>query len=212
MRRAFFGAALAAAASPLAGCASSSSAGGASGAAIGGEGTIFVTFRVEDAMVSPTKADGTPWDEATPLDEPKARDRIVSAMDHSANAKAAYDAAKSAIRNFGEAGGRPDVGGRASVDNGDAQQSTRTLDGDKDTFTPHFGTEWTHVALTHWTTVHMYFVDHDPGGDDDIAAVVLSPLDLAEALKTPGKVHHVRVDDQTNGQVLFVGISVTPEK
>jgi hypothetical protein len=202
--------ALAASASTLA-CASSSPGRGGWTTLPNGEEVVLVTFRIEDAMISPAKADGTPWDVATPIDEPNARGLLVNAMDHASNAKGAYDAATAAIARFGDAWGRPDVSGRASVDNGDKKGEMRALDGGRDSFTPRFGAEWSHVPLTHWTTVHMYLVDGDPGGNEDIGAVVLSPLDLAEALKHRGRVHHVRVDDQTNGQVLFVGISVTPE-
>src|SRR5439155_12154941 len=123
--------------------------------------------------------------------------------------KRAYDEAAAAIARLGDAWGRPDVAGRASVDQATGTPDTRTFEGGLDTFTPHLGAEWTHVPLTHWTTMHMYFVEKDPGGTEDIGAVVLSAHDLAKALEQHGRVHHVRVDDQTNGQVLYVGSVVT---
>jgi hypothetical protein len=181
-------------------------------ALVNGEVAELVTFRIVDVMISPTRLDGKPWDVAAQLDEPGAREKVVSAMNHAANAKGAYAAASDALGRMGDSwGGLPDVGVSASVDPGDGKPQSRAFDGDKDSLTPHFDARWDHIPLSHWTTVHMYFVDNDSAGRTDIGAVVLSPLDLAAALKENGKVHHLRVDDQTNGQILFVGISVSPE-
>jgi hypothetical protein len=190
-------------------CASGPSSTPRSVALTSGEGQEFVTFRLVDVMISPTRLDGKPWNAGAPIDDPGARDRVVSAMNHAANAKGAYDAASVAIDRIGGVWGRPDVGGTAAVDLGDGKPQTRALDGERGSLTPHFAAEWDHVPLTHWTTVRMYFVDKNSA---DIGAVVLSPLDLAAALKDNGAVHHLRVDDQTNGQILFVGIAVKAEK
>jgi hypothetical protein len=193
-------------------CASGTSGGAPRTALVNGELAELVTFRIVDVMISPTRLDGKPWDVAAQLDEPGARDKVVSAMNHAANAKGAYAAASDTLSRLSDSwGGLPDVGMRASVDPGDGKPQTQSFDGDKDSLTPHFEARWDHIPLSHWTTVHMYFVDQDPTGRTDIGAVVLSPLDLAAALKENGKVHHLRVDDQTNGQILFVGISVAPE-
>jgi hypothetical protein len=193
-------------------CAPGASSGAPRTALVNGEVAELVTFRIVDVMISPTRLDGKPWDVAAQLDEPGARDKVVTAMNHAANAKKAYDAASDALSRLGDTwGGLPDVGVNASVDPGDGKPQARSFSGDKDSLTPHFDARWDHVPLSHWTTVHMYFVDQDAAGKTDIGAVVLSPLDLAAALKENGKVHHLRVDDQTNGQILFVGISVASE-
>jgi hypothetical protein len=186
-------------------------ASGSAGALPAGDAFVLVTVRLEDAMISPVKADGKPWDVATPLVEPAARSEIVAAMNKEKDPRRAYDAAAAAIAKLGDAWGRPDVAGRAIVDQNDGKQDTRTFESGLDTFTPHIGVEWTHVPLSHWTTMHMYFVEKDPGGTQDIGNVVLSAHDLAKALERRGETHHVRVDDQTNGQVLYVGIVVTAE-
>ena len=97
------------------------------------------------------------------------------------------------------------------MEQNDGKPDTRTFEAGLDTFTPRFDVTWSHVPLSHWTTMHMYFVEKDPGGTEDIGAVVLSAHDLAKALDLRGETHHVRVDDQTNGQMLYVGISVIAE-
>jgi hypothetical protein len=193
-------------------CAGGASSGGARGPLTNARGDELVTFRLVDVMISPTRLDGKPWDSVAHIDDPGARDRIVTAMNHASNAKGAYDAASTAMSHLGnEWGGLPDVGGTASVDVGDGKMQTYSFDGEKDSLTPHFDTRWEHVPLSHWTTVRMYFVDRETTGKSDIGAVVLSPLDLAAALEKNGRAHHVRVDDQTNGQILFVGIAVKAE-
>jgi hypothetical protein len=192
-------------------CASGASSDPRTAALASGQGEDFVTFRVVDVMIAPTRLDGKPWDRGTGFEDPSIRDRIVTGMNRALNAKGAYDAASVALGRLGDAWGRPDVGGSASVDPGDGKQETRSLEGEKNSLTPRFVARWEHIPLTHWTTVRMYFVDKDAVGSGDIGAVVLSPLDLAAALKENGAVHHLRVDDQTNGQILFVGISVKSE-
>ena len=192
-------------------CASSAASRSAAAALASGAGEEIVTFRLVDAMISPTRIDGRPWDMATPLADPAARERVVTAMDHASDAKVAYESASAVLGRLDHSGGRPDVSGAASLDFGNGRPETREIEGGKDTLTPRFVAEWDHVPLTNWTSVRMYFVDKDGGREDDIGAVELSALDLAAALKDTGTVHHVRVDDQTNGQILFVGISVKSE-
>jgi hypothetical protein len=202
-------------ASTLMACAASSSPTGIRAGSLraDGEGTELVTVRLVDAMISPTRLDGRPWDVAVQLEGSGARDRVVSAMNHAANAKGAYDAAASVLGHVADgSSGLPDVRVKASVDTGDGKAQASSFDGETDSLTPHFRARWEHVVLTRWTMVHMYFVDADEAGASDIGAVVLSPLDLAAALEEKGKVHHLRVDDQTNGQILFVGIAVDPER
>jgi hypothetical protein len=194
-------------------CAVAPSPSGAQTPLSNAHGEELVTFRLVDVMISPTRLGGKPWDAVAHVDDPGARDRILRAMNHASNAKGAYDAASSAMSRLGkEWGGLPDVAGTASLDAGDGKMQTYSFEGEKDSLTPHFTTRWEHVPLSHWTTVRMYFVDREATGKSDIGAVVLSPLDLAAAMEQRGKVHHVRVDDQTNGQILFVGIAVDAER
>src|SRR3954469_21453817 len=107
-------------------CGSGSSRGESSLPA--GDSFARVTIRLQDAMISPVKADGRPWDVATPLVEPAARAEIVGAMDKEKNPKRAYDAALGAIGKLGDAWGRPDVAGKASVEQNDGKPDTRTFE------------------------------------------------------------------------------------
>ena len=94
-----------------------------------GEQVELVTVRLEDAMIAPAKADGRPWDVATPLDEPNARAQVVSAMDHAPDPKRAYEAALAAIARLGDAWGRPDIAGKVSLDQADGTEEKRTFEG-----------------------------------------------------------------------------------
>lgn len=55
--------------------------------------------------------------------------------------------------------------------------------------------------------VRLSLLDEDLVNHDAIGVVELNAWDLDAAVKA-NQVFHVRVDDQANGQVLFVGISV----
>jgi hypothetical protein len=211
LKRSYFLAAVLAAATASCG-ASSSHAHGKWTTLPSGEQVELVTVRLEDVMIAPAKSDGRQWDVATPIDEPNARAQVVAAMDHAPDPKRAYEAALAAIARLGDAWGRPDIAGKVSLDQADGTEEKRTFEGPIDTFTPRLGVTWTHVPLSHWTTMHMYLVEKDPGGTEDVGAVVLSAHDLARAFEQHGRVHHVRVDDQTNGQVLYVGIVVLREE
>jgi hypothetical protein len=83
----------------------------------------------------------------------------------------------------------------------------------QDTFTPQFQgpPSWSHVAFDGSTRLAVELKEKDLlVADDAVGTFVIGPRDMLEALHA-GKVHQVRVDDQTNGQVLFAAISVMAE-
>jgi hypothetical protein len=80
----------------------------------------------------------------------------------------------------------------------------------KDTFTPIWNVRWDHVPLTASTRLRVSLTDKDLANDDPIGEVVLNDRDLMAAMAA-GTNDQIRVDGQTNGQVLFVGVEVVVE-
>jgi hypothetical protein len=80
----------------------------------------------------------------------------------------------------------------------------------KDTFTPQWNVRWDRVPLTASTRLRVSLMDKDLANEDPIGEVVLNAQDLLGAMAT-GTNDQIRVDGQTNGQLLFVGVEVVPE-
>jgi len=82
----------------------------------------------------------------------------------------------------------------------------------RDTLTPMWQgpPSWSHVPLGPNTRIRISLWDKDLVNDDPIGVAELNSEHLAAALRAR-QVYQVRVTDQGNGQVLFIGISVMPE-
>jgi hypothetical protein len=72
---------------------------------------------------------------------------------------------------------------------------------------PSFG----RVPLSEGTRIRVQLVDDDePLDDDQMGIFEINYKDFVAALEAQ-QVHHVNVAEQTNRQILFVGIAVVPE-
>lgn len=81
----------------------------------------------------------------------------------------------------------------------------------KNTYTPTWSDVTFHgVPTSNDIRLRITLIDQDVMEDDPIGVAELTQLDL-EAARTAGRVHHVQVNDQTQNQILFVGVSVLPE-
>lgn len=82
----------------------------------------------------------------------------------------------------------------------------------EDTFTPLWpqSPSWTGVPFDSKTRVRFTVLDEDFSANDPIGTAEINYSDLLTAYQL-GKVHHVRVADQTQNQLLFVSISVVAE-
>lgn len=122
-----------------------------------------------------------------------------------------YGAAAVQVANLASAGFQPpDVGGHVDVY---SARATTSLDLAKvqDSYTP----TWSDasiggVPLDRSVRIRVTLYDRDLVDDDPMGVVELNLDDLRAAYEA-GRIHHVRVDDQSNGQVLFVDISVRGE-
>jgi len=82
----------------------------------------------------------------------------------------------------------------------------------KDTFTPQFPTnEWRAIPLDRGTRFRVTLIDKDIAQDDPIGTVEINDRDLRAALEAE-KVYQVKVADQSQNQVLFIGLSVREAK
>lgn len=111
----------------------------------------------------------------------------------------------------------PDTYGHASIFSNGAYSPpvTLTVDRNKDSLTPQWGVQFTHVSLSPSSALRLEFWDADPdipltNGDDSMGIVTISGDELLKAAQER-RTHSVNVAKQTNDQVLFVNISVLPE-
>lgn len=112
----------------------------------------------------------------------------------------------------------PDPRGWAEVLNGATPVSRVILKPtEEDTLTPQWQDtqgqppSLARVPLNAGTRIRVYLLDDDdPMPNDPIGECELRYQDLVEALEAQ-QVHHVNVAEQTNNQLLFVGIRVIPE-
>jgi hypothetical protein len=81
----------------------------------------------------------------------------------------------------------------------------------KDTYTPMWSDATLHgVVASSEIRLRITLIDQDVVEDDPIGVVELTEADLVAA-RTAGRVHHVQVSEQSQNQILFVGISVLAE-
>lgn len=180
----------------------------------------FVAVTLHDAVIAPTKRDGTSWDWT-------ASDVNGHAIEQTTNAIAAALAMTNAQAAFVQVAAimagpltrglaKPDVFGWVDLSCGDdcpGRPFERAfLRSQEDTFTPLFVSMpvWRRVPLGTRTRLTVRLFDEDVVEDDPIGDVVLTADDLARALADGGNTA-LRVSNQGAGQVLFVGVSVVAE-
>lgn len=164
---------------------------------------VNVEFR--QSLIGPTKFGGAAWDGPGQLD--------ASAEGELRMALHAVDSYAGVLRVFAnpaiEALEKPEPFGRArSVVNGVIIQNLDLKTAQRDTLTPIWqNARLIRVPLTPATRIELELYDKDVINDDAIGAATITYADLVTALRA-GTIHHVRVAEQTNNQLLFVDISV----
>jgi hypothetical protein len=162
-----------------------------------------VSVRIVNATVAPAKLDGTAWDGLGGI-VPTLTAGAATAM--GANTDVAIVVAHvtgEALSHFT----RPDPYGWA-----ESRGARVDLKKTSDTLSPSWNAPpLRKITLDGTARVRVHLMDHDLDADDTIGDVELSDHDLRLALAA-GKVHQLRVDDQTHGQVLFIGVSVEEER
>lgn len=172
----------------------------------------IVTVDVLSAMIGPSKADGRAWDGLPGARIPDAARAAVRAALGATNPYAAVGLVLAELVNTGTK--PPDVQGTATMFfGGQPTGPAQFLPKIQDSFTPSWLTpaRWSHVPLDDRVRIRVHFDDADLQFDDPIGDVELNAGHLATALAA-GTVSHIRVENQTQEQVLFVGISVMREQ
>lgn len=107
---------------------------------------------------------------------------------------------------------KPEVIGKAFCHSSAGSSPIVSLRAQRDTFTPQFDgpPTWMSVPLNEQARLHVDLTDDDIAFPDPIGSFQINARDMLLALREQ-KVVHVRVDSQTNRQVLFAAISVMPD-
>jgi hypothetical protein len=164
---------------------------------------VRVEFR--QALLGPMKVGGAPWDGpgAVQPETVNAVTLALGAVNPQAELLALF--ANPAIAALD----KPEPYGEARVVIAGSPIVVVKIDGaERDTLTPI----WTTVALDRVplqpdVRVEVTLYDRDLVNDDPMGAATITQQDLIAALQA-GRIHHVRVAEQTNQQVLFLDISV----
>ncbi len=176
----------------------------------------WVSVQIVDEIVAPGKADGTAWDGTATIP-----DSVLNAL---GTALAGGDPVggtlavlagpdlNNAISNLD----KPDPYGYAQATTfgvtGDAYWLADRADAIQDDYTPiwPYGWHYTNVPIDSDVRILVELWDEDLIDDDAIGAAEINSTDLMNALAAQEK-FYVRVDGQTDGQLLFIGISVVQQ-
>ncbi|MDI1448999.1 hypothetical protein [Polyangium sp. 6x1] len=186
----------------LVGCGPSPAASGAESYA----GSMPAAGRVmlHGVTVAPCRFGGDLWDGVGQIDASQ-----IDLFGNLLRGRVPYmEIAKALAAPANEALDKPDVKGRAKIV-GALEGSPVPLKGQADSFTPQFSGPPTfeNVAFDGSARLAVELLDDDMVDDDPMGSFQLGPDEMLEAFRA-GNVHQVRVDSQTNGQVLFAAISV----
>jgi len=168
-----------------------------------------VTIVVLDAVIGPGKADGGLWDGwgNVPVDVAAELAAVVDAGITSQILNFVTSVAMQTLE-------KPDPNGYIQLNEGWGYGEKVWLASDttntEDTFTPVWpdgGKGWGDVPFTEEVKVKIALFDEDVANDDDIGVAVMNYDDFLEAWAAKEK-FYVNVADQTQNQLLLVGIEV----
>jgi len=173
-------------------------------------GTRVATIEVVDAVISPGKFSHEVWDAfgTVPTD-------VWTGLATALGAPEPFTAVMGLLDTQTALLPKPDPFGAAtllsgfSADDG-VDYPLATLDNNlQDTFTPTWPTpaHWDNVPLTPDLRVKVNLTDKDLSAHDPIGVVELNSQAIEAALAA-GQPLHVKVSEQANAQILFVGILV----
>jgi hypothetical protein len=165
----------------------------------------FVNVEMRQALLGPSKVGGNAWDGLGRLDD-NGRSLVVTALGKADPvAELAVVFANPALAALE----KPDPGGSVRCMSGPVELQRLELPKVQDTFTPIWsGAVLPRVPLAPATRLEVDLWDQDLAVDDPMGTSTITYAELVSALRE-GTVHHVRVAEQTNHQVLFVDVSVT---
>jgi hypothetical protein len=173
----------------------------------------LVTIQIKDAIIAPGKADGSNWDGFGKVDSSVVQAVAAALLESDPAAKVVAALASPVLSNID----KPDPYGTAQLTAYGmtvAPAARVTRDGAiPDTFTPIWPStfEYKNVPIDTDVRISVDLWDKDLLDDDPIGDAEINSTDLRAALAAQNK-YEVRVDGQTDGQLLFVGIEVVQQE
>jgi hypothetical protein len=168
-----------------------------------------VTIRIHNTLLGPSKSDGRVWDGTGVVDA----DLHLNLLNLLRGKNPAVEVGKFMWSFAEKYFDRPDAYGKASLSsNGRNLGEVSLIPNTEDTFTPQWKGPpgWQHVPFHQSIRLQGTLQDRDLAFDDDMGVFVINYNDILAALRA-GKIHQVKVSDQTHEQILFVGLEVTRE-
>jgi len=165
----------------------------------------FVSVEMRQALLGPSKVGGNAWDGFGRIDD-RGQTLVLQALGKSDPvAELALVFANPALAALE----KPDPAGSVRCMSGALELDRLNLPKVQDTFTPIWsGRALPRVQLVPSTRLEVDLWDKDLAVDDPMGTSTITDTDLVSALRE-GTVHHVRVAEQTNNQVLFIDVAVT---
>jgi len=181
----------------------------------GSAGGRLAIVRIVDAVIAPIKADGTSWDPSlTGASVPPGLSQDLTKALASIDPLAAV--ASLLLAPATQALSKPDPYGTAQATVYGVitpPHDLATPDAAiQDNFTPIWPATWNYQNIPIDTDVRISITlfDADFDANDPIGSAEINSADLRAALAAQKKLE-VKVSDQTDGQLLFIGISVTEQ-
>jgi hypothetical protein len=179
----------------------------------GGYTGRLVTVQIKDAIIAPGMSDGSDWDGIGNVDPSVLRGVASALLESDPAAAVAVALTNPALDNvdkpdpYGSA--QPTVYGVTYAPDALATRDQAL----PDTFQPIWPSTWLYKNIPIDTDVRIAvdLWDKDLVEDDTIGSAEIDSTDLKAALAAQKK-YEVRVDDQTSGQLLFIGISVVQQQ
>lgn len=202
-------------------CACTGAGGGGAGGSGGGSGGVtypdYVNIELISVLAGPGKIDGTQWDDSDKV-PPEVWEGLAQALGLPGVGKLLDFMEGAAAQSLN----KPDPYGLAELDwqgtgfDPDFTQALANTDNNtEDTFLPTwpmipgYGMPgWHKVHFTPDLKVRITLWDEDVVYDDDMGILTLKGTDIGAAWQSGGT-HWVRVEGQTQKQVLAVGLQVT---
>lgn len=163
---------------------------------------------IVSALIGPAKVSGLPWDGTGGAVDEATWGELGIAL----GAAEPYSAAVGILASIADSGtARPDPKGTALLYGAGTETEIELPMAFQDTYTPTWSDATLHnVPGNIDQRLRITLIDQDVMEDDPIGIVELTPADL-EAARASGRIYQVRVSDQSQNQILFIGLSVSAE-
>lgn len=171
--------------------------------------------QITGAMVAPSMTNGDQWDGSGTID-PAEKQKFLDALGKVPTYGAYLELAAIVADAVNAGTAAPDPYGYAELAQSGTYQSDLRFSffadvnsNLEDTYVPNFPLPngWTDLKIDEGTRVRVTLLDEDLVNDDPIGVAEISSSELLAAA-SEGKVHHVRVDDQTQRQLVYIDVSV----